>query len=158
MLKETRENPKAQSWVENTINHEIKACQTSIVETLLQLEQLDPESVQNQYPSFNDKSIVELQEHLDEVAVDYESEDVYCDDILDVSDYENYLRDEAETYAEPQEILEYWLVSEWLANQLIEAGEPVVQGLNCSWWGRTCSGQAISLDPTLWDIWENLNN
>lgn len=50
--------------------------------------------------------------------------------------------DELDT--EPQEIFEWWMVSDWFANKLVEKGESVL--LDESIWGRSCTGQAILLD------------
>ena len=53
------------------------------------------------------------------------------------------------------EILEYWVVSDWLANQLIKQGEIVVEILGFNIWGRTTSGQHISLDHVMLTIANN---
>ena len=50
---------------------------------------------------------------------------------------------------EPQDIMEWWAVTEWLANHLIDIGEPVLDSDYGVWWGRTCSGQAIDMDGTI---------
>ena len=50
---------------------------------------------------------------------------------------------------EPQEILEWWIVTEYLYNKLKEKGQPVLEWGNNCYWGRTCSGQAISLDGVI---------
>lgn len=56
-----------------------------------------------------------------------------------------------------QEILEYWLVSDWLADKLIEHGEPVAKDIHgLTVWGRTCSGQAIYMDGVIARIYESL--
>jgi len=56
-------------------------------------------------------------------------------------------------YKEP---MEYWGVSNWLANQLKERGEVVIdyEHVNFYIWGRCCSGQAINLDGVIQDIAE----
>lgn len=65
----------------------------------------------------------------------------------------NTIRDEiAELEAlesEPQEILEWWAVSNWLMEKLKDQGEPVVDTGSCAVWGRTTSGQAILLDGVI---------
>jgi len=48
-----------------------------------------------------------------------------------------------------EEILEWWLVSSWLARQLEYIGETVICEYGCHWWGRTVSGQALYLDDTI---------
>lgn len=54
--------------------------------------------------------------------------------------------------SEPQDILEWWLVTEWLAEKLEAQGEPVLEWGNNHYWGRTCSGQAILLDGVITSI------
>ena len=56
---------------------------------------------------------------------------------------------------QPQEIYEWWAVTEWLADKLIEFGQPVLKNDYGQWWGRTCTGQAIILDGTLQKIAES---
>jgi len=59
---------------------------------------------------------------------------------------------------EPQEIFEWWIITdEWLLEELREIGEPVIESdeLCMSFWGRTCTGQSISLDPTFWNIFQD---
>ncbi|MDR0954945.1 MAG: hypothetical protein LBM20_06160 [Rikenellaceae bacterium] len=49
-------------------------------------------------------------------------------------------------YSDNEDILEWWLVTPWLARQLQEQDETVIEQHNCRWWGRTCSGQAVYMD------------
>lgn len=44
------------------------------------------------------------------------------------------------------EILEYWSVSDYMSNKLREKGHAVIEMHGHNIWGRTTSGQAISLD------------
>jgi len=48
-----------------------------------------------------------------------------------------------------QEIFEWWVVDEWMAQKLIDQGEPVLKNDYGYWWGRTTTGQAISLDSVI---------
>lgn len=60
--------------------------------------------------------------------------------------------------AEPMEIFEYWLVTNFLACKLESIGECVVDvGLPYKVWGRTTTGQSICLDSCISKIYENLN-
>ena len=54
--------------------------------------------------------------------------------------------------AEPQEIYEYWIVSPWLGKKLRDKGEPVLERWGGWIWGRTCTGQTISLDSVISSI------
>ncbi|MFG6341865.1 MAG: hypothetical protein K1V70_06890 [Alistipes sp.] len=50
------------------------------------------------------------------------------------------------------EIFEWWLVSPYLAQELKEQGEVIIDALSCCWWGRTTSGQAIYMDNVIQEI------
>lgn len=49
---------------------------------------------------------------------------------------------------ESREVFEWYLVSDWLAEKLEEVGAVVLINDYGTWWGRTCTGQAISMDGT----------
>ena len=49
-------------------------------------------------------------------------------------------------------IYEWWLVSEWLAATLKQNNQPLLQNAYGTWWGRTCSGQAIYMDNIIQEI------
>lgn len=51
-----------------------------------------------------------------------------------------------------EEVLEWWLVTPWLAERLKERGEIVIDELDCRWWGRLTSGQAIYMDSVIREI------
>lgn len=51
-----------------------------------------------------------------------------------------------------EEVLEWWLVTPWLAARLKEQGEIVIDEYGCHWWGRTTSGQAIYMDSVIQEI------
>lgn len=53
---------------------------------------------------------------------------------------------------EDAEVMEWWLVTDWLAERLKEQGEVIIDDYGCCWWGRTCSGQAIYMDAVMTDI------
>lgn len=54
--------------------------------------------------------------------------------------------------SQPQEILEWWIVSDRLKQKLSEKGEAVLEQVNNCYWGRTTSGQAILLDHVISEI------
>ena len=74
----------------------------------------------------------------------------YMDDLMEVQ--VNYNSNPIE--GEPEEALEHWLVSEWLAKRLLEEGEMVIEFLGLTIWGRTTSGQAIYIDSVIEDIYD----
>ena len=53
----------------------------------------------------------------------------------------------------PDEALEHWLVSNWLAERLREEGEMGIDFMDLTIWGRTTSGQAICIDTVIEDIY-----
>lgn len=53
---------------------------------------------------------------------------------------------------EPQEVYEWWIVTEFLYKKLKERGQVVLEWGNNCYWGRTSSGQAIALDGIITDI------
>lgn len=55
-----------------------------------------------------------------------------------------------------KEPLEWWGVSRLLAERLKSNNEIIIQNFNLYLWGRTCSGVALSNDPSITDIFEAL--
>lgn len=57
------------------------------------------------------------------------------------------------------EALEHWIISDWLAARLAEHSEIVTTDfMGLTIWGRTTSGQSISIDGVICDIYDELNN
>ena len=54
-----------------------------------------------------------------------------------------------------EEVLEWWLVTPWLAERLKAQGEVIIEELGCRWWGRLTSGQAIYMDGVIQEICGN---
>ena len=72
---------------------------------------------------------------------------MYQDELLAI--LVNYSEDEEE----PQEALEHWIISDWLADKLAEENEMVTKDfLGLTIWGRTQSGQAVSMDYVIQKI------
>ena len=46
----------------------------------------------------------------------------------------------------PQEVYEWWTVTNWLGDKLKERGEVVIEGWGHWYWGRGNTGQGIALD------------
>jgi hypothetical protein len=57
---------------------------------------------------------------------------------------------------EPQEVIEWWLVSAWLAQKLRMKGEPILENECGVWWGRCVCGQAIFMDDVITKIYEEV--
>jgi hypothetical protein len=55
------------------------------------------------------------------------------------------------------EALEHWIVSDYLADRLEEHGEIIVRDFfGLTIWGRCCSGQAISMDGVIQEIYKEM--
>jgi hypothetical protein len=54
--------------------------------------------------------------------------------------------------AQENEILEWWLVTPWMTQELEERSQTVIYAFDCCFWGRTTSGQAIYLDNVIKEI------
>ncbi len=96
---------------------------------------------------------------LDDNAVGYE-------DIVNLNRSDEQLREDGyETKEEIEEaidngdgdkdIFEWWLVSAYLLRKLEKKGEPILETVYGSWWGRTCTGQAIKMDYVIEQIFYN---
>ena len=121
---------KKQELNANFVNEHVLLNQTYLVDKMLNDEVFSYESIINLYPD-NTEKIEELEDKITE------------------------LEDEQD---EPQEILEWWVISNWFAEQLKEHGEPVLENDYGTWWGRTTTGQAIKLDDVITEIREELEN
>lgn len=69
----------------------------------------------------------------------------------DLFDYDDIYHP-CDTDGEYREILQWFLVTEWLADKLRAIKEPVLLNEYGTWWGRTCCGQAIILDGTIQEV------
>lgn len=84
-------------------------------------------------------------------------ENYYITDETTAQDYGyDSLEAMQEAGADRQEIFEWWFVSRWLYERLRAAGEPVIDSDYGYLWGRTCTGQAITLDSVIKCIYDGL--
>lgn len=105
------------------------------------------------FPGGNEEELKEEIERLESIL--FEEMDKEGGHDSDLDDEIDALKDLEE---EPQEIFEYWLISLSLANDLERKGEPVAKVGGVGYiWGRTCTGQAISMDSVIQEIYEELN-
>lgn len=102
-------------------------------------------SIQRELESFVNREVYCCQSSL--------VEELLSKEILSYDEIVNLYDEETEEY---QEIYEYWVVSEWLAEKLEANGEPVVKSDFGTWWGRTCTGQSIILDSVIEKIYTDL--
>ena len=108
------------------------------------------DNVTNMYPDPSEWDAERCRDWLSDYGIDWLAlgEHVSSTASLDADE----LRDVVNDHAEPVEILEWWAVTDWLAQKLNAINEPVLSNAYGHWWGRTCSGQALIMDGTLQQI------
>ena len=58
---------------------------------------------------------------------------------------------------EESEVLEWWLVTPYMAEMLKDNGEVIFADYDCYWWGRQTSGQALWMDYVIQKIAEDMS-
>jgi len=136
-------NEKAkQQALEAFIAKEIYANQTVLVEEALTQQIFSVAEIYNLYRKFDGLLL------FPNVCINCQLEFSYLDS--ETGECENCF----EKNKQPQEVLEWWLVSNWLGRKLLLDGEPVIDNGYGVWWGRTTSGQAISMDEPIEKIFD----
>lgn len=144
-----RINERAAMYLER----DVLAYMSSLVDDLrkLQYEQrgdlaegFSDENIANLTPDPSDWDLKTCEDWIEERGID--TPDAHG---MDEDDWLEALQDIVRDHAEPAEIYEWWLVSDWLGHRLAEIGECVLDSGYGVFWGRTCTGQAIIMDGTL---------
>ncbi len=126
------------------VNREIFACQSALINEAFKGELFTLDDVENLYRPFDGKLI--------DPAIC-----VRCQDAFGCLDSETGKCESCfEDNQQPQEIFEWWLVSQWLGMKLLMNGEPIINNDYGIWWGRTTTGQAISMDYIIQEIYDDL--
>lgn len=61
-----------------------------------------------------------------------------------------------ESGEDQKEVFEWWLLSDWLAEKLEALGCVVIKSDYGTWWGRTETGQALTMDSDIKAVAANL--
>ncbi len=130
--------------VDGFVGREIFACQSALIEEALKQQLFSVDEIENLYRSFDEKLLSPS------VCVRCNCEFSFLDS--ETGQCENCF----EETQEPQEIFEWWLVSPWLGRKLLMEGEPVIDNGFGIWWGRCCTGQAISMDYVINEIYDSV--
>ena len=92
---------------------------------------------------------------------DYISSNMRVEEVLEdllhhrASDEAYEVIEELKDQVGPAEIFEWYsITSSFVRRALLKQGEAVLQTDYGDWWGRSCTGQAILLDHTFWDIYQ----
>ena len=110
------------------VSNHVRSCQSMLVHELMEKEILYPDHYENLFMS--DERIKEYHN----VSTDEEVEEI------------------RNNGSDINEVYEHWLVSDWLLEKLKEQEEPILETDYETWWGRTCSGQAIKLDYNIQEL------
>jgi DNA-directed RNA polymerase subunit RPC12/RpoP len=149
-----------QKIVGKLVDREVIRCMSWEIEKLLEI---NAKLFEADLPSYDDIAQVYQYvcpdcghgvQELDEVKNTVVSEDDIEEDVFICPYCKHVAEDEWDN--EPQEIFEWWLVSEWFADKLKKHGEPILEWGNGTYWGRTCTGQALQLDYVMCRIAEDM--
>ena len=66
--------------------------------------------------------------------------------------HDESLLDSLQNFNDSSEVLEWWLVTPYMAELLKEKGEVILSDYGCYWWGRQTSGQALYMDWVIQEI------
>jgi hypothetical protein len=124
------------------IDQNVYTCQSSLIDALLanqEVPEVEWEGIENLYPLFEKDGNVGT-------CGGCETEEV-----------ERNENDDCADCVGAQEIFEWWICSSWLVEKLRAMGEPILDTDYGTWWGRTTTGQAISLDYVIEKIYDELN-
>ena len=66
--------------------------------------------------------------------------------------HDESLLDSLQNFNDSSEVLEWWLVTPYMAELLKEKGEVILSDYDCCWWGRQTSGQALYMDWVIQEI------
>lgn len=134
------------------IAEDILCCDSGLVTMLFErgdVEGFSYEDIEYNRPDPDDMDAEECESWLRDKGFDLPERDDEDDD-----EWEETLRSEVEdrlTEADP-EIYEWWRITDYLKRHLESIGEPILDNGYGTWWGRTCSGQAIHMDGTIQEI------
>lgn len=162
-------NRDQREFVESRIRASVNLC-SSLVDDLLKadgegkgLKGFSYDDIQNVYSDPSKWSAEKCAEYLEERKGKTEAASIIADahknhgegDSFDADGYLEEIRDVCRDLAneDPAEIYEWWEITDsWIADALKDMGECYIDNDYGFYWGRTCTGQAISLDPTFWTI------
>jgi len=147
------DNP-TQEQLTTFVNNNVTECQSSLVEHLLAKDILQYDDINNAYQYICPKCGYGQNEAFDSEQIDASDESFMTP--CHYRCYECNEEFENEPQNAPQEILEWWICSDWLLEKLEAHGEAVLHTDFGSWWGRTCSGQAIMMDGVIERIYISL--
>ena len=76
--------------------------------------------------------------------------------IEELMKHDDSIWDSLQNFDENSEVLEWWLVTPYMADMLKNNGEVILAAYDCYWWGRQTSGQGLSMDWVIQKIAEDI--
>lgn len=95
-------------------------------------------------------------ERLTQLQEEKRSEGIYILSADQVEKIADEIDDLKRLELEEAEIFEWWIVTSWLGRKLEEKGYPVVERSMGWLWGRTTTGQSISIDYVIREICQDM--
>jgi hypothetical protein len=141
---ETMNTATYQQEIEGFVSREVYVCQTALIEEAFRQQLITVDEIYNLYRPFDGRLI--------DPSVCYKCKNEFLCLDSETGECEGCF----EANKEPQEIFEWWVVSLWLGRKLLIEGEPVIENSYGIWWGRTTTGQAISLDYIIGKIYGDI--
>lgn len=126
------------------VAREIYVCQTALMEEAFRQQFISVDEINNLYRPFDGRLI--------DPSVCFTCKREFLSLDSETGECEGCF----EANQEPQEIFEWWLVSPWLGKKLLIEGEPVIDNNYGMWWGRTTTGQAISMDYIIGKVYGDI--
>ena len=122
--------------IKKKLNNIIQADQTRVVETLFEVFPDLKEQITNLCAPFTPAKKLGECEHCWEEDVEIDEDTYFCEDCH-------------ESNADPREVNEWYLIDDEWSYRFINNGMVVLKALDCSWFGRTGSGQSLHQDQDL---------
>lgn len=159
---------KNQSIKAKFVEREVYCNVNSMVEYILSKGYEDPnapftmDDVENIYTDNSeeiDKANEEREKEIEENQELFDNEEI-SEFTYDLNEeqinnkYDEQIEELEREQEEPNEVYEWWMVSNWLCDKLKEKGKVVLSDENI--WGRCTTGQAILLDHVISEICEDL--
>ena len=69
--------------------------------------------------------------------------------IEELMKHDDSIWDSLQNFDEDTDVLEWWLVTPYMADMLKNNGEVILAAYDCYWWGRQTSGQGLSMDELM---------
>jgi hypothetical protein len=167
--------------IERLVQNEIYCCATDIVEYILkssetvedapfgyddieyghidnsdEIDELQEklDALEENEPEEPDQGETETDEDFDKRWDEWNKEWDKWETERDNLDYK--IRELEDEQDETTDVYEWWEVSSWLADDLYNNGETVIRGWH-NYWGRGCTGQAISMDYVIGKIYDDIH-